>query len=125
MLTAVELAPPDRVVELAEQYRPSARDRPVEKSRRAARHGPGLIARFNEHVGVCEVLRREFGVPNAVSGRTIRCPLHDDRRASLSIARDDSRVWCHSPTCELHGPSGAGHDAYSLWCLAKSRASAG
>jgi len=66
------------------------------------------------------VLRRELGVENAAPGRTIRCPCHDDRAPSLSIARDDSRVWCHAPSCDLSA-DGRGQDAYGLWALAKTR----
>ena len=68
------------------------------------------------------VLAREWGVPNATPGRSVRCPAHEDQNPSLSIARDDSRAWCHASVCALHGPNGAGHDAYSLWQLAKGRA---
>lgn len=120
MLLALEPAPSARVVELAEQYRPPAPavTRPDRPS--VSLTGPGQIDRFNAHVGVCEVLRRELGVENAAPGRTIRCPCHDDREPSLSIARDDSRVWCHAPSCDLSA-DGRGQDAYGLWALAKTR----
>ncbi len=81
----------------------------------------GPISRFNAEVTVSDVLRDDFGVLNARPGRTVRCPCHEDRQPSLSIARDDRRAWCHSPTCVLHGPEGAGHDAYGLWRLAQPR----
>jgi hypothetical protein len=119
MLLALRLAPANRVVELAERYRPPLADRPAAPVRRSGR-GLGMIARFNESVGVCEVLTREFGVANAVPGRTIRCVGHDDRNPSLAIARDDARVWCHSPGCPLEA-GGRGQDAYGLWLLAKTR----
>jgi hypothetical protein len=120
MLLALRLAPADRVVELAEQYRPPLADRPAIGPTRRSGRGSGMIARFNESVGVCEVLTREFGIANAVPGRTIRCVGHDDRNPSLAIARDDARVWCHSPGCPLEA-GGRGQDAYGLWLLAKTR----
>lgn len=39
------------------------------------------------------------GVQRANPGRTVRCPLHDDRNASLVVARDGERVWCKNPEC--------------------------
>lgn len=121
MIIALEFAPPDRVTELAERYRPPSTAPWPAMPRTALFRGTGPIARFNGAVGVSAVLGREFNVQNATPGRTIRCPVHADRRPSLSIARDDARVWCHAPGCELHGPNGAGHDAYGLWALAKAR----
>lgn len=120
MLAALERAPASRIVDLAERYRPLAA--PVVETARLpfASSGHGAIYRFNAHVGVCEVLRREYSVERAVPGRTVRCPCHDDRAPSLSIARDDSRVWCHAPSCELSA-DGRGQDAYGLWALAKTR----
>ena len=44
-------------------------------------------------------------------GGTTRCPLHDDRRGSLSVMRDDTRVYCGSPACVLHG---GGHGVGSV-----------
>lgn len=44
-----------------------------------------------------------LGVANARPGRTVRCPMHADRHASLSILRDDARVVCKSASCEWAG----------------------
>lgn len=120
LLSTLEFASTGRVVELAERYRPPSPDsaRLIGPSRGRREDGP--IGRFNAQVGVCEVLRREFTVENARPGRTIRCPAHDDRQPSLSIARDDSRVWCHSPGCALSA-EGRGQDAYGLWALSKEQ----
>jgi len=49
--------------------------------------------------GDCVQVLEAAGVARAVPGRGCRCPLHDDRVASLSIARDGERVWCKSPSC--------------------------
>ncbi len=42
------------------------------------------------------------GVLNAKPGRTVRCPQHDDRAASLSILPDDKRAICKG-SCEWSG----------------------
>lgn len=115
MLLTMDLADRDAIVAMAERHRPVAP--PIRSPRRSA--GPSPIEQFNAAIGVTAVLAREWGAPNAVPGRSIRCPAHDDRSPSLSIARDDSRAWCHAPACDLHGPDGAGHDAYSLVCVAR------
>jgi hypothetical protein len=119
MLAALGRAPASRIVDVAERYRPPASS--VGETTRGSfpSRRTGSIDRFNAHVGVCEVLRREFSAERAVPGRTIRCPGHDDRTPSLSIARDDSRVWCRSPGCALEA-GGRGQDAYGLWALART-----
>jgi hypothetical protein len=43
------------------------------------------------------------GVSNAKPGRTVRCPAHPDRHASLSILRDDRRAICKSASCLWSG----------------------
>jgi hypothetical protein len=52
-----------------------------------------------------------WGVPNARPGVTVRCPKHEDKRRSLTIFKDDQRVYCGSPICPLHG---AGHGVGSV-----------
>lgn len=120
MVTAIELAPASRIVDLAERHRPRRPTVALPDRHSVLHSGPGFIDRFNAHVGVCEVLRREYGAEPAAPGRTIKCPSHDDCCPSLSIARDDSRVWCHAPGCDLSA-DGRGQDAYGLWALAKRR----
>jgi hypothetical protein len=120
LLLAYDLAPSAPILAAAERWRaPNAATGP--SSHQA---GETPIEAFNATVGVSQVLAREWGVANVVPGRSVRCPAHDDRSPSLSIARDDRRAWCHSPACDLHGPDGAGHDAYSLATLARSRQAA-
>ena len=46
-------------------------------------------------------LLSELGV-QAIPGRSVRCPFHEDDKASLQIAPDDLRAWCKSPECLLH-----------------------
>lgn len=74
------------------------------------------IERFNAAVTVTTVLARQYGL-DAVPGRTVRCPAHEDRHPSLSIARDDQRVWCHAAGCPLND-GGRGADAWALASLA-------
>jgi DNA primase len=86
--------------------RPPWRDVPAESP----------IERFNAAVGVTTVLARQYGL-DAVPGRTVRCPAHEDRHASLSVLPDDRRVYCHSPACPLND-GGRGADAWALASLA-------
>jgi hypothetical protein len=80
-------------------------------------HGPPA-----ETDSVSEILRNLWGVPNAQPGRAVRCPAHDDRHPSLSIAKDDQRVWCKSGSCLLSGDGGErGLGAHQLTKLAKER----
>jgi hypothetical protein len=47
---------------------------------------------------VSAALIERYGL-RAVPGKNTRCPMHDDRNASLSVLKDDLRAICHSPTC--------------------------
>jgi hypothetical protein len=51
---------------------------------------------------VSAALIAAYGV-NAKPGRNARCPMHDDRQASLSVLRDDLRAICKSPECLWSG----------------------
>lgn len=64
-----------------------------------------------------DILRELWGVVNAQPGRAVRCPAHEDKRPSLSIARDDQRAWCHSPTCDLNN-DGHGRGTRELRAMA-------
>jgi hypothetical protein len=99
-LLAIEPASADAIVGLAEQHR-QPEPEPIRRERSAARQT------FERDTDVITILAA-LGIPNAQPGRTIRCPLHDDRRASMSIARDGRRVWCHSAGCPAHGEQGRG-----------------
>ena len=57
------------------------------------------------------VILQSWGVPRAQPGRTIRCPKHDDKHQSLTIFRDDARVFCGQPECPLNG---GGHGVGSV-----------
>jgi len=58
----------------------------------------------------CEVLAA-WGVPNPRPGGTVRCPCHEDAHQSLTIFKDDERVFCGAPHCELNG---GGHGVGSV-----------
>jgi len=101
-LGAIDQASTDAIITLAEQHRmPEPEPEPIRRRRHPAGHrgddGPDIIA-----------ILAALGVPNPNPGRSVRCPFHDDRRASLAIARDGRRVWCHSPGCAAHGDNGRG-----------------
>ncbi len=49
-----------------------------------------------------DILRDMWGVANARPGISVRCPAHDDKRASLSILRDDIRAICKAGYCVLN-----------------------
>ncbi len=87
-------------------------------SRMLPMKGDSPISRFCAEVTVSDALRTRWGVEQATPGRSVRCPAHDDRSPSLSIARDDLRAWCHAPSCQFHGPNGRGVDAWDLAQLA-------
>lgn len=63
------------------------------------------------------ILRDRWGVMNARPGRTVRCPAHDDKHASLSILRDDQRAICKTGGCELEN-DGHGRGTYELQTMA-------
>jgi hypothetical protein len=91
---------------------PPARQRPAARPPRRDMPGESPIERFNAAVGVTDVLSREWGLP-AVPGKTVRCPVHEDRHPSLSVLPDDRRVLCHAPGCLLND-GGRGADAWAL-----------
>lgn len=92
-LGAIDQASDDAIVTLAERA-PREPVQPIRERSDAAR-------RFEQDTDVITILAA-LGLPNAQPGRSIRCPFHDDRRASMSIARDGRRVWCKSPGCIAH-----------------------
>ena len=64
-----------------------------------------------------EILRNLWGAANAVPGKAIRCPAHEDKMPSLSILKDDQRAICFSPSCILHN-DGHGRGTYELTKMA-------
>ena len=49
-----------------------------------------------------EIQRDRYGVEGKPGG-TARCPKHDDKRRSMTVFRDDERVYCGAPHCPFNG----------------------
>lgn len=94
ILLGFDMAPAGAFSLAAEQYQPVVDPHSIPSAYRRPR------ARNEDGPTVVEVLT-ELGI-NARLGRAVKCPFHDDRHPSLSIARDEQRVFCKSPTCEAH-----------------------
>jgi len=102
LVSAVEYVPWRKVLQLSEAA-------PVEYPRNLGQYrrvtgaiGPGAVG-----------LLSTLGV-DAVAGRNVRCPFHDDRHASMKVAPDDQRVWCKAPECVAYnGGRGLGTIALS------------
>jgi hypothetical protein len=56
---------------------------------------------YGDDPSACEVLAG-WGV-QAKPGGTVKCPKHQDRHRSLTIFKDDKRVFCGAPHCPLNG----------------------
>lgn len=108
MLLSIEYAPTKTVVEWAERWRPKYR---VTSEYRMRREYP------EDNDTVSHILAELWGVPNPRAGRSVRCPAHDDKVASLNIFPDDKRVMCMAPGCELNN-DGHGRGTYELRKLA-------
>lgn len=68
--------------------------------RRPAREGGNVVE-----------LLTAAGVVRAAPGRTVKCPVHGDQNASMSVSRDGERVWCKNPECPAYnGGRGLGAD---------------
>jgi hypothetical protein len=82
-----------------------AADAPVEYPRNL---GAYRQRREYTDVGSATDLLDKLGV-QATPGHSCRCPFHEDRHASMSVAQDDERVWCKAPECEAYnGGRGVG-----------------
>ena len=111
-LLAFEDAPADRIVAAAERYHPQIDPATIPSHYRRPKpitDGPSVI----------EVLA-EVGL-NAIPGRAVRCPLHDDHNPSLSVARDGERVFCKQATCDGYN-GGRGLGSNQLARLIRGRA---
>jgi hypothetical protein len=108
-IAAIVPASAERVIELAGPQ--------PEPEERADRETPEHIRAFDYEHPCSEVLRDLWHLQNAESGRSVRCPAHDDLHPSLSVFADDKRVLCWSPDC-LFNNGGRGRDAFDLFVLA-------
>lgn len=121
VLLAIDVAPAAKFTAAAERYVPVLDPRLLTPRDRPPRP-PGAANAVDESIS--DILRDLWGVPNAVPGRSVRCPAHDDRSPSLSILPDDRRVICHAPACDLHN-DGHGVGTYQLRKIWFSRRPAG
>jgi hypothetical protein len=111
----VDFANPAIVEEWAQRWTPEIDPREIPHSYRRPRgHND------RDETSVVELLA-ELGV-RAVPGRAAKCPFHDDNHPSLSIARDERRVFCKSPSCDAHGFNGKGLGSDQLRKLIGRRA---
>lgn len=94
MVLAIDLAPAWIVESLAMSFRIDPKNLPAD-------YRPPRCIRPDDDESASEILRSLWGMPEPKPGRANRCPAHDDKMPSLSIAPDDKRVWCHSPSCIL------------------------
>jgi hypothetical protein len=96
-----------------------------EAIRRLAGAGPKVTPEYPKGLGGFYGYReqRDFGPEPSASevlsawgvqirpGGTGRCPKHDDKHGSLTVFRDDKRVFCGAPHCSLNG---SGHGVGSV-----------
>lgn len=68
--------------------------------------------RFNAEQTITSVLAM-FDI-QAVPGRNIKCPAHEDSSPSCTVFKHDHRIYCHAAHCVLNG-GGRGEDAYGLY----------
>jgi len=59
------------------------------------------MPRVDDDGPTCTATLARLGVL-AQPGKATHCPFHDDKRKSLSVALDDTRVWCKAPHCEAY-----------------------
>ena len=113
ILLAVEDTPAE-VVRTAASKAPN----PVDLNRLPFEIRPPRVRRPDEEPSASELLASVWGVVNALPGRAVKCPRHEDRNPSLSVARDDHRVFCKSPECEWYR-DGKGVGSLELALLAE------
>jgi hypothetical protein len=75
-----------------------ANDAPVEYPRHLGEYRKQVDRR---DVPKAVTLLAALGV-EAQPGRSCRCPFHDDKKASLSVADDEERIWCKAPECPAY-----------------------
>lgn len=112
IVDAIELVPSEVLGGFAAMWAPPIRPSDIPMAYRRPRP-----RNETDYGTASQILRERWGVPNAIPGRAIRCPAHDDKMPSLSILKDDQRVICFSPSCVLHN-DGRGRGTYELTKLA-------
>jgi hypothetical protein len=74
------------------------------------------VSRLDDDSSASEFIR-SWGSVDAAPGKTVKCPKHDDAHRSLTIYRDDKRVYCGNPECVLNG-QGHGVGTFVLGTMA-------
>jgi hypothetical protein len=93
-----------------------------EAVRRLAGKAPRKAASYPKALGAYAAKRDHGDAPSATDvlrswgiecqpGGTARCPKHDDKRRSLTVFKDDRRVYCGAPHCALNN---GGHGVGSI-----------
>ena len=114
-LLEVELGDAGIVEEWSKKWSPVTKPSDLTKEYKDPHnYGPDAF----ENASASQILRDLWGADRAVPGRSIRCPAHDDKVASLSILRDDRRVICKSPSCILNNGD-RGRGTFELTSLAR------
>jgi hypothetical protein len=73
---------------------PRRRASPAREPRKGRQRDEGLVS---------DALAIAFGITNAGPRKSVRCPMHDDKAASLWILPDDLRAICYAP-CSWSSP---------------------
>jgi hypothetical protein len=107
-ILAIEWAKGSEIRSWSERWKPKVRLTPKYK----------IPKDFPEDTSTAsEILASLWGVHNARAGRSVRCPAHDDKVASLNILPDDKRALCMAGGCLLNNDD-HGRGTYELRTLA-------
>ncbi len=71
-----------------------------------------FVAAARPSSDVTTALNERFGM-QVVAGRSVKCPMHDDRSPSLTIFADDKRALCHAVSCAWNN-GGHGVSAWQI-----------
>ena len=115
LILAVDYAPRYVVESMAATIRPTF------KQMALGDRAPFSQRRDDDDRTASEILRTMWGMPEPKVGRANKCPAHDDANPSLSIAKDDKRVFCKTPGCVLDN-NGRGRGTHELARLAPGAA---
>lgn len=116
ILLEIEYAPKERVIDASTRWVPVIKPGDIPRSRQVRRPHRDE----DDEESASELLRSLYGIHNAAPGKAVKCSMHDDRVASLSILRDDRRVICRGGGCILNN-DGHGRGTAELRKLAPVR----
>lgn len=107
LMLALDYAPAKEVARLGRLWHPPVTRIPPEmRNPHRVREDDGETA--------SGILQERWGVvARPGDRREVRCPLHNDKSASLFVMEDDKRVICHSTACILHN-DGRGRGTWEL-----------